>query len=126
MVVGLGIDLVERERVAGMLVRWGDRLVSKLMGEEEAHLLPAEPKARAEHLAHAIAAKEAASKALGTGWSRGVRWRDVEVLLGAAPTLRLHHRALEVAKRLGSSGETRVLFEDRGDLLIGSVLLLSF
>ena len=125
MVVGLGIDLVERGRVARILERWGERFVGKLMGEEEARSVPRHPGERAEHLAHAIAAKEAASKALGTGWSRGVHWRQVEVRLGEAPSLVLTDRAREVARALGSSGACRLLFESRGDLLIGSVLLFS-
>src|SRR6185436_5591967 len=64
-VVGLGVDLVETSRVRTALARWGGRLVAKLMAPEEAALLPQEPIARAAALARAIAAKEAASKALG-------------------------------------------------------------
>ena len=67
MVVGLGIDLVETARVERSLARWGERLVRRLMSEPEASRLPAEPDERARALALAIAAKEAASKAIGTG-----------------------------------------------------------
>src|SRR2546422_9962411 len=81
VVVGLGVDLVELGRVAKALDRWGSRLVGKLMDAEEAGRLPADAAERARALALAIAGKEAASKALGTGWSRGVRWRDVDVRL---------------------------------------------
>lgn len=120
-VVGLGIDLVEKSRVAASLARWGERLVRKLMAPEEAARLPAGA-ARARALAHAIAAKEAASKALGTGWSRGVRWRDVVLLPG--PSVRLLARAKERASALGSRGATRTRLEERGDLVIGEVRLL--
>ena len=125
MIVGVGIDLIERERVARALDRWGERLVAKLMGEAEASRLPEAHTDRAHALALAIAAKEAASKALGTGWSRGVCWRDVVVDLGPPLALRLEGGALRWARRLGSAGQTRAALEVRGDLVIGQVRLLS-
>jgi holo-[acyl-carrier protein] synthase len=126
LVVGLGIDIVELERVARSLERWGERLVAKLMDPDEAARLPTEPAARAGALALAIAGKEAASKALGTGWSRGVRWRDVDVTLGPDPTVQLSGAALTAARRLGSRGEARVAsLELRGPLAVGEVRLLA-
>src|SRR5262252_1652891 len=101
MVVGVGIDLIEQTRVARALERWGDRLVAKLMGPREAARLPGGSN-RARAVALAIAAKEATSKALGTGWSRGVYWRDVEVEAGPPVRLRLDGGALARARRLGS------------------------
>jgi len=124
VIVGVGIDLIERERVARALDRWGERLVAKLMGPEEAARLP--PGAgRAHAVALAIAAKEAASKALGTGWSRGVAWRDVVVDPGPPVSVRLEGGALRRARHLGSEGRTRAALEVRGDLVIGQVRLLS-
>lgn len=126
LVVGLGIDIVELERVARSLERWGERLVAKLMDPDEAARLPSEPVARARALALAIAGKEAASKALGTGWSRGVRWRDVDVTLGPSPTVHLSGGAVTAARRLGSRGEARVASLDlRGELAVGEVRLLA-
>ena len=126
MVVGLGVDLVELPRVAASLARWGERLVAKLMDAEEAARLPSAPADRARALALAIAGKEAASKALGTGWSHGVRWRDVVVALGETPAVELRARAAEVARRLGSAGRTRVTLEVRdGVLAVGEVWLLA-
>ncbi len=125
MVVGLGIDLVETARVARSLARWGERLVGRLMSAEEASRLPAGQEERARALALAIAAKEAASKALGTGWSRGVRWRDVVVDLGPPPRVRLRGRAVDVARSLGSAGETWTRLDFRGPLAVGEVRLLS-
>lgn len=123
-VVGLGVDLVELSRVRAALERWGDRLVRKLMDAEEADRLPREAAARALHVARAIAAKEAASKAIGTGWSRGVRWRDVVLLAGDIPQVRLLGRALHFARARGSAGATETRLEERGDLVLGEVLLL--
>jgi len=59
--VGIGIDLVEHSRVATSLERWGDRLVGKLMGPDEAAHLPKGSAARAQAVTAAIALKEAAS-----------------------------------------------------------------
>src|SRR5258706_10270651 len=117
VIVGLGIDLIEQERVARALDRWGERLVAKLMGAAEASRLP-EGADRARAIALAIAAKEAASKALGTGWTRGVCWRDVVVDLGPPLDVRLEGGALRWAHRLRSSRLTRAPLEGRGDLAI--------
>jgi holo-[acyl-carrier protein] synthase len=124
LVVGLGLDLVELGRVARMLDRWGPRLLDKLMGLEEAEALPSGGEERTLALARAIAAKEAGSKAIGTGWSRGVRWRDVVLAAGPPPAVHLVERAAAEARRLGSAGACRVRFERRGDLVLCEVRLL--
>ena len=124
MVIGIGLDLVDTARVARALERFGERFVAKLMDPPEAGRLPGEPGPRARALAEAVAAKEAASKALGTGWSRGVRWRDVVLEPGAAPALRLLGRAAEVARQLGSDGSTLVELEWREGVAVGRVALL--
>ena len=125
MVVGLGIDLVELPRVARALERWGERLVAKLMDPGEADRLPPSGEERTRALALAIAGKEATSKALGTGWSRGVRWRDVEVRLRPEPSVGLRGAAAARAKALGSSGRTWARLEVRDELAVGEVRLLS-
>jgi len=124
MVVGLGVDLVEIARVERSLARFGERLVRKLMDPEEARLLPAAGADRARALALAIAGKEAASKALGTGWSRGVFWRDVVVGREPEASVRLKEGAAAVARGLGSSGRSRARLAVEGDLAIGEVWLL--
>jgi holo-[acyl-carrier protein] synthase len=125
LVVGLGIDIVELDRVARSLERWGDRLVAKLMDPDEASLLPADPALRARALALSIAAKEAASKAIGTGWSRGVRWRDVVVTPGPPPGIRLSGEAVAAARRLGSAGHATLQLEVRGEVALGEVRLIA-
>jgi holo-[acyl-carrier protein] synthase len=125
MVIGIGLDLVETARVGRALERHGERFVRKLMDPEEAARLPGGAPERVLSLALAIAGKEAASKALGTGWSRGVRWRDVVVSPGPEAAVRLEGRAAEVARELGSSGRCRVRLEVRGPLALGELWLLS-
>ncbi len=137
MLIGIGLDLVETARVRRALGRFGERFVRKLMDPEEAGRLPAEDEARVAALAAAVALKEAASKAIGTGWSQGVRWRDVVVWAGASGAgasgagaadparVRLLARAAEVARALGSSGRTRAQLQRTDGLVIGEVWLLS-
>jgi holo-[acyl-carrier protein] synthase len=124
VVVGIGLDLVETARVERALGRFGPRFVQKLMDPEEEEALPPDGPERALALALAVAGKEAASKALGTGWSGGVRWRDVVVSIAPA-SVRLAGRAAEVARERGSSGRNRTRLEVRGELAIGEVWLLS-
>lgn len=102
-VLGLGVDLVELERVERALGRWGRRMVDRLMSPAEAGRLPQPPDERVRAFALAIAVKEAASKALGTGWTRGVCWRDVELHGGEAPQVGLHGGAARRARALGAT-----------------------
>lgn len=124
MVLGLGVDLVETGRVERLLARFGDRFVHRLMDAKEAAGLPASGAPRVHALALAVAGKEAASKALGTGWSRGVFWRHVIVERAPEPRVRLRGRAAEVARERGSSGRTRARLEVLGPLALGEVWLL--
>lgn len=123
MIVGLGIDLVEVDRVEQALARWGPAFLARLMDPEEIGMLP--PGRPAGAVADAVAVKEAVSKAIGTGWSGGVRWRDVVISHGAHPAARLDGAALAVARRLGSSGETEVRIERPPGLVIATVRLLA-
>jgi holo-[acyl-carrier protein] synthase len=90
MILGLGTDLVVIARVEDLLSRHGERFLNRVFTSRERTecLRRARP---AIHLAARVAAKEAAMKALGTGWSLGVRWLDVEVQSAGdtPPTLRL-------------------------------------
>jgi len=90
MILGLGTDLVVVARVEALLSRHGERFLNRVFTPTERAecLRRVRP---AIHLAARLAAKEAAMKALGTGWSLGVRWLDVEVQSRAdtPPSLRL-------------------------------------
>ena len=102
MIVGSGIDLAEVDRIRAALERHGHRFIERIFTAEEIHYV--ERKAnRFERYAARFAAKEAGMKALGTGWRRGVRWKDFEVmnLPSGKPTLQLHGVAEELSKRLG-------------------------
>ena len=102
MIVGTGIDIAEVARIRRSIERFGDRFVKRVYTPGEINYCDSKAN-RAERYAARFAAKEAAMKALGTGWNHGVRWRDCEVmrLPGGRPTITFHGTAAEVAARLG-------------------------
>lgn len=102
MILGTGVDLAEVGRIQASIERYGERFTQRVFTERE--IAYAERKAnKYERYAARFAAKEAGMKALGTGWSGGIRWKDLEVanLPSGRPTLALHGVAREVAARLG-------------------------
>jgi holo-[acyl-carrier protein] synthase len=103
MIVGTGIDVVEVPRVAAAIERFGRRFLERIYTEGEIRYCEAKAN-RVERYAARFAAKEAAMKALGTGWNRGVRWRDIEVRRqpGGRPTLIFNGKAAEFAAGLGT------------------------
>ena len=104
MIVGTGIDIAEVRRIAESIERFGARFLHRVFTEAEIEYCDSKAN-RAERFAARFAAKEAAMKALGTGWNHGVRWRDVEVARkpGSRPTIRFHGKAAEFAARLGAN-----------------------
>jgi len=102
MIVGMGIDVAEVQRIRNVFESQGERFVRRVYTEAEAAYCE-QFKNKYERYAGRFAAKEAAMKALGTGWSRGVRWVDVEVVRqrGGRPTLLLHGEARKIADALG-------------------------
>lgn len=102
MVIGLGTDLIEIERIERSVARFGERFLERVFTPGEIAYCHAK-KGSAESFAARFAAKEAGAKALGTGISRGVGWKDFEVrrLPGQRPQLHLSGRALEIAEALG-------------------------
>ena len=103
MIVGIGTDLCEVNRIQESMERFGERFLSRVYTDAERAYVERK-KNRYERYAARFAAKEAGMKAIGTGWSNGVRWQDFEVanLPSGRPTLRLHGRAAEWAARLGA------------------------
>lgn len=107
----VGIDIVETARVERMVKRWGDRFLNRFFTPDEQQQL----KNRSERMAGLIAAKEAASKALGLGL-RGLGWKEMEIIHSSSgkPTLRLHGRASVRAKSLGWMTTTISMTHDAG------------
>ena len=102
MIVGTGVDLAEVDRIQSAIERHGRRFIERIYTPAE--IAYVERKAnRYERYAARFAAKEAGMKAIGTGWKRGVRWRDSEVtnLPSGRPTLQFHGAAAQFADSLG-------------------------
>jgi holo-[acyl-carrier protein] synthase len=95
MIVGIGVDAVEIDRVERMMTKRRDQMLPRLFTAEELEYLRSKA-FPAQHIAVRLAAKEAAYKALsGNDLARGIGWRDIEVFSqgDGSPRLRLHGRA---------------------------------
>jgi holo-[acyl-carrier protein] synthase len=102
VIVGIGTDLAEVDRIRAAIERHGRRFIERIYTPAEIAYVERRVN-RYERFAARFAAKEAGMKAIGTGWRRGVRWRDFEVanLPSGRPTLRLHGVAARFAGELG-------------------------
>ncbi|MGA9389238.1 MAG: holo-[acyl-carrier-protein] synthase [Candidatus Sulfotelmatobacter sp.] len=102
MIVGTGIDIAEVPRIRRSIERFGGRFLLRVFTAGEIEYCDSKAN-RAERYAARFAAKEAAMKALGTGWNHGVAWRDCEVvrLPGGRPSISFHGKAAELAAKLG-------------------------
>ena len=103
-ILGLGLDLVNRQRIARLLDRHGAAFLRRVFRDGEVRLgADAGAPSRAAHVAGLFAAKEAAMKALGTGWAQGVGFLQVEVVRqpSGAPALCLHGEARRRADAMG-------------------------
>lgn len=119
MIVGLGVDLVPIERAGMLLARHGSRFLARCFGAAEV-VRPADP----AHVAGLLAAKEAAFKALGTGWGQGVGWRDVAVARDSAgaPAIALHGAAAVRAETLGVT-RSHLSISHAGGIAVAVVVL---
>jgi holo-[acyl-carrier protein] synthase len=122
-IIGLGLDATDIPRIAATLERYGDRFVRRVFTDGEiAYCM--RRRVPAIHLAVRFAAKEAAMKALGTGHTQNVLWRDVEVVRhGGPPQLRFHGGA---ARRFAAmNAQSSLLTITHSDTLaLAQVLLL--
>ncbi len=100
MIFGIGVDITHVPRIREAFDRWGERFLNKVFTAEEVRFCLKRPRP-VSALAMRFAAKEAFSKALGTGMRRGVYWRDIEVFHNqwGKPGLILHGTALELTRR---------------------------
>jgi holo-[acyl-carrier protein] synthase len=103
-VLGIGTDIIECLRIAQMIERHAELFINRVYTPFEIDYCQTR-KQSTQHFAGRWAAKEAVLKALGTGWIRGISWRDVEVRndRGGKPTAVLSGGAKEAMERLGAS-----------------------
>jgi len=103
MVLGVGTDMIEIARVQASMDRYGDQFLQRVYTAGEIAYCQRKKRNSAESFAARFAAKEAGAKALGTGISQGVSWREIEVKRepGGRPLLEFSGRAAEWAKAMG-------------------------
>lgn len=102
MIIGIGTDIVNISRIEKAVERYGDRFIKKVFSDDEASYCKGK-KEQAVHLAARFAAKEAVVKALGTGISKGIGFKDIEVARkqGERPEVKLNGKAKYAAESLG-------------------------
>ncbi len=122
-IIGLGFDATDLPRIAQAVERYGDRFLRRIFTEGEIAYCTRR-RNPVPHLAARFAAKEAGMKALGTGHSRGVLWKDLEVVrVSGPPQLRLHGGAAARAERMGVQSSLLTLTHSEA-LAMAQVLLL--
>jgi len=122
-IIGTGVDATEISRIAAAIERYGDRFVNRIFTDEEVAYCRHKRDADSSFAAR-FAAKEAAMKALGTGHSRGVFWRGIEVVRrNGPPQIRFHEGAAARFASLGATGAFLTITHSR-DMAIAHVLLV--
>jgi holo-[acyl-carrier protein] synthase len=122
-IIGLGMDATDIARIAGAVARYGNRFTQRVFTDGEVEYCAAR-RVPAIHFAARFAAKEATMKALGTGHTQGVLWRDVEVVRrGGPPQLRLHGGAARRFQAIGGRSSLLTITHSE-DLAMAQVMLL--
>ena len=105
-ILGHGVDLVENDRIRRMLERHGDRFLMRCFTPVEIEYAASTPGRQIERLAARFAVKEAALKALGTGWRHGIAWTDLSITRNpaGAPGLTVTGEAARIASEAGITG----------------------
>jgi holo-[acyl-carrier protein] synthase len=122
-IIGLGLDATDIDRIADTIEHYGERFLNRIFTEREVAYCTAR-RVPAIHFAGRFAAKEAAMKALGTGHSQGVLWRDVEVVRrGGPPQLQLHGGAGRRFAAIGGRSSLLTITHS-DDLALAQVLIM--
>ena len=121
-IIGIGMDATEIDRIAAAVARYGDRFLHRVFTDGEI-AYATRRRNPAPHLAGRFAAKEAAMKALGTGHTQGVLWRDIEVVrVGGPPQLQFHGGAARRFERM-HAGSALLTITHCETLAIAQVML---
>ena len=89
-IYGIGVDLVNKDRIESIYKKYGDRFISRILDEDEMQLFESSNN-KERYLSNAFAGKEAAVKALGTGFSKGVHWKDFGLSRRSTGQPQLHY-----------------------------------
>jgi holo-[acyl-carrier protein] synthase len=111
MILGIGSDLANIDRIEATLARFGDRFLNRVFTEREQHKAASRPRAIAATYAKRWAAKEACSKALGTGLRMGIAWKDMAVsnLRTGQPVMHVTGWAAERLKTMTPAGYEAII-----------------
>lgn len=125
MILGVGTDIVELARFKAAMKRQGDRFLQRIFTEGERRYCEGKLN-RIAHYAARFAAKEAVLKALGTGWSGGIAWTDVEVVPARTGKVeaKLSGLALQEARKLGARGDRAHLSMSHSDKYATAVAVI--
>jgi len=122
-IIGLGLDATEIPRIAALIERYGERFIRRLFTDSEVAYCNRR-RTPAIHFAARFAAKEAGMKALGTGHSQEVLWRDLEVVRrGGPPQLQFHGGAARRFDALGARSSLLTITHTEA-LALAQVLLI--
>ena len=127
MIVGIGIDIIDIRRIEKTIIKYGDRFIKKCFLQTEIERSE-NRRNKIESYGKRYAAKEACAKALGTGLTRGVYWKDIEIRndsLGK-PKLILHNKAAKILHQI-SSKNTRIeiSLSDEKNYAISNVIIFN-
>ena len=111
MILGIGTDLANIDRIAGTIARFGDRFLNRVFTDREQAKAQSRPHNVAATYAKRWAAKEACSKALGTGLRMGIKWKDMAVtnLPSGQPVMQVSGWAAERLATMTPPGHTTIL-----------------
>jgi holo-[acyl-carrier protein] synthase len=123
-IIGLGLDATDIDRIADTIERYGERFLHRIFTDEEVTYCTRR-RVPAIHFAGRFAAKEAAMKALGTGHSQGVLWRDVEVVRRGGPPQLAWHGGAERRFRAIGGRRSLVTITHSDELALAEVMILS-
>ena len=103
-VFGIGTDITETTRIGEMIEKHAEIFLDRVYTPKEQQYCGIR-KAAVQHYTGRWAAKEAILKAMGTGWSKGIHWTDIEILnrMGGAPEVHLHGEARNICESMGIS-----------------------
>ena len=125
MIYGIGIDIIDINRIKSVLNKYGDKFKYKCFHQNEISWSNSKLKS-AESFAKRYAAKEACAKALGTGLARGVFWKDIEVINNkyGKPFIRLHNNALNfLNKKINKNAKIELSLSDEINFAIANVII---
>lgn len=124
-IYGIGIDLIMIERIKKAAEKWGEPFLNRVFTKKElgysfSHVRPY------PHLAGRFGAKEALLKAIGTGWGKGIRWTDIEIIRedNGRPKIELSGTLNEIIIKMGIK-EIMVSISHEKDYAIAQVVLIS-